>query len=222
MCALSDNEDINLGLHQFVVCDTSPNNYCQSYSLNNDAIFNDASTVASGCYKAGSGVIALATFAMLFALLAIVALHTYTTFKRACGCACPVPRLFVALFSLLSLGLYVGVVTLWWVKCENKVSGLLWQTGRGDAAQGPGGLRPGYALVVAVICTVFAALGWTFATLRSFVAHGDDDDSAGGTTNKKSTYGGSSGASSPAHGNGSYGMEMSSPEGQKHGQTFGY
>ena len=159
---------------------------------------------------------------MLFALLAIIALHTYTTFKRVCSCACPVPRLFVALFSLLSLGLYIGVVALWWVKCENKVSDLLWQTGRSDPVQGPNGLRPGYALVVAVMCAVLAALGWIFATLCSFAAHGDDDDTAGGTMTKKSTYGGSSGASSPAHGNGSYGMEMSSPEGQKQGETFGY
>ena len=223
---LSDEYDWNLGLHEFVIC-FSPDDFpCQTYSLNNNDMFNDQATVASHCYTAGSGVIAAGTFAMLFALLAMAALHTYTTFKRVCGCACPVPRLFVALFSLLSLGLYIGVVTIWWIKCENNISDLAWVTdvrGGGTGRQSPSGLKPGYALIVAILCTVFALLGWVFATLRSFVAHGDDD---GNTTGK--SYGGSSGSTSPAHGNGSYGQQVYSPstEGQYNGgskqDTYGY
>lgn len=217
----SDNIDVNLGLHDFVVCSDQPNTRCASYSLNDDADFNSIATVGSECYKAGSGVIAMATFAMLFALLAIAALHTYTTFKGACGCTCPVPRLFVALFSLLSLGLYIGVVTLWWVKCQNNIPALRYSDGSGGVVNPD--TRSGYALVVAVICTVFAALGWIFATIRSFIAHGDNDG-----TPAKSTYGGSSGASSPGHGNGAYGHTVSSPaadsgyNNSKEGETFGY
>ena len=214
---LSGTFEINLGLHQFVSC-TEPGNYCQSYSLNDDDDFNNLATVASTCYKAGSGVISMATFAMLFGLLAIISLHTYTTFKRACGCACPVPRIFVALFSILSLGLYIGVVSLWWVKCHNNISPLLWTNGKGGI-QGPQGFSVGYALMVAVICTVFSLLGWIFATIRSFMPDGDD-----GTPSKTTSYGASSGSASPAHANGGYGNNAQSPSGGGGGEgsTFGY
>ena len=200
---------------------------CLTFSLNDDSDFNDIATVGSQCYKAGSGVIAMATFAMLFGLLAIAALHTYTTFKRMCGCQWPVPRLFVAIFSLLSLGLYIGVVVLWWVKCENKVSSLRWNNGKGQA-EGPQSLQPGYALIVAVICIVFSALGWIFATIRSFLTHGDDDGNTtgGGSGTSKSSWGGAS--ASPQHGTGSYNAATSpSSEGSANGygskhDTFGY
>ena len=217
VCALSDNLDYNFGLHQFALCSNIPYATCITHTLNDDTYFDEYATVASQCYKAGSGVIAAATFAMLFSLLAIGALHTYTTFKHYCGCTCPMPRLFVFLFSLLSLGLYIAVVTIWWVKCQNNIPGLLFSDNNGGS-QNPD-MRSGYALVVAVICTVFAALGWIFATIRSFVAHGDDD----GTTK---TYG-SSAPTSPANGNGSYaGAQSPNAEGysnsSKEGQTFGY
>ena len=61
----------------------------------------------SQCVKAGQGVIAAATFAMLFGLLSIIFLHIHTSFKQWCNCRVPFPRVFVALWSFLSLTLYV-------------------------------------------------------------------------------------------------------------------
>ena len=64
----------------------------------------------SNCKVGGQGVITAATFGMLFGLLSIFFLHVDVAGKQFFGKAIRFPRLFLFLFSFLSLTLYIVLV----------------------------------------------------------------------------------------------------------------
>ena len=119
------------------------------------------------CVKAGQGVIAAATFAMLFGLLSIIFLHIHTSFKQWCNCRVPMPRLFIALWSFLSLTLYIVAVATWYSQCHNELQDQPWifpDTKKTATAES---VTPGYAIALAVLVVVLSFLGWLFNFSRT-------------------------------------------------------
>ena len=103
---------------------------------------------------------------MLFGLLSIIFLHIYTSFRQWCKCTLPFPRVFIALWSFLSLTLYIVVVATWYSQCHNSIEDARWTYNDGSP-QSAEDVRPGYAIALAILIIVFSFLGWLFNFSRT-------------------------------------------------------
>ena len=161
--------DWEVGLLDWTVCAAAPLG-CTSGSPS-DVLKVGSGEAGSKCLAAGQGVIAAATFAMLFGLLSVLLLHYIVSFKERFRI--PFPRIVITITSFLSLCLYIVVVATWYEKCHNLFSSGDYTFCYGacptDGSTGygqPGSLAPGYCVATAIVCVVLSFLAWGVAFWR--------------------------------------------------------
>ena len=153
-----------------------------------DWITSGDSDIASRCTSAGNGVIAAATFAMLFGVLSVVFLHYYTSFQGRC-CKLPFPRIFNTIASFLALCLYIVVVATWYEKCHNPLSNTIFCYGT-SCPNGGQEVSPtaGYCVATAIVCVVMAFIAWLFSFWRICFPNKDEPTpEAAGTYNTQAS-----------------------------------
>jgi len=149
----SGPSNVYAGLLQWQICYSG---YCYTGDPTSPG---DICSVASNCVAAGKGLIAAATFAMVFAAISICLLHYFTTFKERFRI--PFPRILLLISNFLSLCLYIVVVATWYEKCQNQL------TGSGNCISGLSDIQPGYAVATAIVCVVLSFFAWVFSFWRS-------------------------------------------------------